>query len=105
MSLLSRLERSLGRFAIPDLTLYLVCGQAGFLIKGLARPAFLEQIMFVPQKVHEGEWWRVLTFILYPPVRSFPLFSAFALYLFFIMGTALERNWGAFRYNVYLLIA
>ena len=37
MTLLSRLERSLGRFAIPNLTLYLVCGQAAFLIMAMAQ--------------------------------------------------------------------
>jgi hypothetical protein len=105
MKLLSKLERSLGRFAIRDLTLYLICGQAGFLIMALARPQFLDRISFQPYYVlHEGEWWRVLTFPFYPPTTNI-LFALFGLYLLYLMGTALESNWGPFRYNLYLLIA
>jgi hypothetical protein len=34
-----------------------------------------------------------------------PIFIIFALYLFYLMGTALENYWGTFRYNIFLLIA
>lgn len=104
MTLMTRLERVFGRFAVPDLTLYLVCGQAGLFIMGLAHEDYLQSIVFVPQKVMEGEWWRVLTFPFYPPTLD-PIFGLFGLYMFFIMGRALEANWGEFRYNLYLLIA
>jgi hypothetical protein len=105
MKLLNRLERSLGKFALPELTLYLVCGQAAFLIMALARPEFLNRVSFQPHFVLEdGEWWRVLTFPFYPPTLN-PIFAIFGLYLTYIMGTALEHNWGTFRYNLYLLIA
>jgi hypothetical protein len=30
------------------------------------------------------------------------VFMAFGWYLFYLMGTALEHHWGAFRYNVFL---
>ncbi len=32
------------------------------------------------------------------------MFAFFFWYLFYLMGTALERSWGTFRYNVFLLI-
>ncbi|MDA3960797.1 MAG: hypothetical protein PF961_08405 [Planctomycetota bacterium] len=33
-----------------------------------------------------------------------PLWFLFALYFFHLMGTALNAQWGAFRYNLYILI-
>ena len=32
------------------------------------------------------------------------IFAFFAWYLFYLMGNALEGHWGAFRYNLFLLI-
>ena len=103
MSLLDRLERAFGRFAIPGITLYLVIGQVGvFFLEMLGRldPGALS---FVPAYVREGEAWRLVTFLLQPPASS-PLFIAFAWWIFYIMGHALEAYWGAFRYNLFLLL-
>jgi hypothetical protein len=38
------------------------------------------------------------------PVSTSPLFAAFVLYFYWLMGTVLEANWGAGRYNLFLLI-
>jgi hypothetical protein len=57
----------------------------------------------MPDKVMQGEWWRLITFVFDPPITN-PLFAFFAWYLFYLMGTTLESTWGAFRYNVYLAI-
>jgi hypothetical protein len=50
-----------------------------------------------------GEVWRLATFLCEPPLSN-PLFAFFFWYLFYLMGTALENTWGAFRYNVFLLV-
>jgi hypothetical protein len=105
MTLMARLERAFGRYAIPDLTLYLVCGQAGLYIAWLANPHVLDRLAFIPSLVlYNGEWWRLLTFPFFPPTTNV-LFIIFFLWFLFFMGRALEANWGTFRYNVYLLIA
>jgi len=55
-----------------------------------------------------GEVWRILTcLIAVPPVGpGFGLlFYALFLYVFWMMGTAMEGYWGTVRYNVYILIA
>ena len=36
------------------------------------------------------------------PPSSFNLFTVIMLYFYYSVGTALERTWGAYRYNVYL---
>jgi hypothetical protein len=101
MSLLTKLERLFGRFAIPNLSLYLVIGQVFFWGVALMTGFDLRLIALFPAAVMAGEVWRLATFVLVPP-DAHPVFIAFAWYLFFLMGTALEHHWGAFRYNAFL---
>lgn len=103
MAFMKQLERRLGRFAIPDLTLYLVGGQGIALIMQIASPGFADAIALIPEAVRAGQWWRLPGFVLTPPAGN-PIFAIFALYLLFFMGRSLEAQWGAFRYNLYVLI-
>ena len=103
MSFLKTTERKLGRFAIRNLTLYLVGGQGTALLLSLAAPGFLWAIQLIPGAVLGGQWWRLLTFIFTPPGGN-PIFAIFTLYLLYFMGGSLEAHWGTFRYNLYVLI-
>jgi len=106
MSLLTRLERLLGRFAIANLSLYLVAGQVLFWGLAVLSGFNLERIALLPAAVFAGEVWRVVTYLLLPPGANTGAFSvvmtAFAWYLFYLMGTALEHYWGVFRYNAFI---
>ncbi len=102
MRLIERLEKKLGRFALQNATVYLIAGQTlvyVLLLMGRLDPG---QIYFSAGSLLQGEWWRLVTFPFDPPVRN-PLFALFAWYLFYLMGSALEEHWGAFRYNLFLL--
>lgn len=101
MGLLNRLERVFGRFAIPNLSLYLVIGQVFFWSVSFLGFFDLERIALLPAAVLQGEFWRVVTFLFLPP-NSHPVFIAFAWYLFWLMGSSLEGYWGVFRYNVFV---
>jgi len=106
MSLLTRLERLLGRFAIANLSLYLVAGQVLFWGLAVLTGFPLERIALLPVAVFAGEAWRVVTYLLVPPPVNPGAFgvvmTAFAWYLFYLMGTALEHYWGNFRYNAFI---
>lgn len=104
MSLLSWLERRLGWLAIPNISLYLAIVQGIAFLVMLARPELIRALEVNPVLVVNGEWWRLLMFLFIPPTDSI-IWIFFELYLFFIMGTALEMTWGTFRYNIYLLIS
>jgi hypothetical protein len=108
MSLLSRLERNLGRYAIPDLSLYLIIGQVMILGFALLGQFDVGRIMLLPAAVQAGEFWRLGTFLLVPPVTTLTLtsalFLAFGWYLFYLMGSALEQHWGALRFNGFILL-
>jgi hypothetical protein len=108
MSLLDRLERKLGRFAVPHVTLALIVFQVGAYIVIQAslrqgQESAAQRLLLIPERVLAGEVWRLVTFLVVPPVTNL-IFAFFFWYLFYLMGTALERHWGVFRYNVYLLI-
>ncbi len=106
MSLLDRLERIFGRFALPNLTLYLVIGQVFVLLTRMLRLIDGEHLNYAPVLLMQGEWWRAFTFLFLVPLPGSAMgyvFVAFGWYLFYLMGAALESYWGVFRYNVFLL--
>ena len=102
MNLLDKLERKLGRYAIPNLTVYLIAGQSFFYVLYLTGKLGRETTVLSAGLLMEGEWWRLLTLPFDPP-RQGPLFVIFAWYIFYIMASALEGHWGSFRYNCFLL--
>jgi hypothetical protein len=104
MSLLDKIEKKLGRFSLPNLTLYIIAGQIIFYFLLATRRLDFESISLIAERVLAGEVWRLFTFAFFPPQWN-PVFVFFAWYLFYLMGTALENQWGAFRYNIFLLIA
>jgi hypothetical protein len=103
VSFLSKLERSLGRFAVPNLSLYLVFGQVTVylaILLGRMDPAWF---LFVPRLALMGQWWRIFTFLLMPPSMNV-IFIGFAWWIFYMMGSALEDQWGAFRFNLFIFL-
>jgi membrane associated rhomboid family serine protease len=104
MSWWHKLERRLEPLAIPNLTVYLVIGQAFFYLSGMLGLLDLSRIVLVPVLVLNGEWWRIFTFIVMPPNAHW-VFIAFALYFLYLTGSALEQHLGALRYNLFLLIS
>ncbi len=104
MTLLDRLDRRFSRFAVPHVTEVFIFGQVFIYLARMGKqaPAGLD-LSLIPSQVLQGEWWRLLSFLLEPPTTNV-IFAFFFWYLFYLMGTALESTWGVFRYNVYLLI-
>jgi hypothetical protein len=104
MTLLDRLEKKCHRFAVPNVTLYLIVGQVAFYLGVMSQWIHLDAMLLIPARVLEGEVWRLFSFLFIPPTTNL-LFALFGWYFFYLMGTALENQWGVFRYNLYLLIA
>ncbi len=102
MGLIDKLDRKLRRYAIRNITLFLIIGQVIFFLFAMSGRFILDRVVLVPEYVRAGEWWRLITFLFIPPATN-PIFAFFAWYLFYLMGSALEGHWGAFRYNLFLL--
>ena len=101
--LLDKLEKYLGRFALPNLTIYLIAGQTFFYVLYMTGKLERGVSILAAERLLAGEWWRLGTFLFDPPGQS-PLFALFAWYIFYLMGSALEEHWGAFRFNVFILV-
>lgn len=102
MSWFNKLERKLEPFAIPNITLFIIIGQAGLYLAELLGVVDIRRFIFLPALAISGEPWRFLTFIWVPPAMHWA-FIAFGLYFLYFAGTALESYWGVFRYNLFLL--
>ena len=101
--MIDKLERRFGRFAIPNVTLFLIAGQVLAFLAIQRNSDARQTLELIPQEVLNGEVQRIVTFLFLPPSTSL-LWAFFSWYLFYLMGTALEHYWGSFRYNVFLLI-
>ena len=101
MNWLDKLERKLGRFAIPSLTVYLLAAYViGFGIVYLM-PEMISYITLEPALILRGQVWRIVSWVLIPPATNL-ISLVFLVLLYFSLGTALGRTWGTFRYNVYI---
>lgn len=89
---------------IPRLPLVLTAGSGACFVFSLISPDFLPFIAFVPELVLQGEVWRLVSFIFYP-FAMHPIFAFFTYYLFFIMGSALEIQWGREKFNLFVFLA
>ncbi|MBO6015019.1 MAG: hypothetical protein J6P60_00330 [Lachnospiraceae bacterium] len=102
MNFLDKLERKLGRYALPNLTLYLiVCYAAGYILE-FVNPTFMDYLTLDPYAILHGQVWRLLTWIVIPPY-DFGFFTLITLYFYYSIGRSLESVWGTFRYNVFLI--
>ncbi len=99
--LLARLERRLGRFAIPNL-MYWVAGLSGVVfVLQLFKPSFTRALYFDPNLVvHQLQLWRIFTFLFIPTTDSV-LWFVFATMFTVFIGNSLEESWGSFKLNVY----
>ena len=106
MNYLNKLERKFGRYAIPNLSKWLIFGYAiGYMlyyIERFTQLPVLELLMLDPSKVMHGQIWRLVTWVLMPPSYSNIFFYIIMMLLYYQLGSALERTWGTFRYNAYI---
>jgi membrane associated rhomboid family serine protease len=66
-------------------------------------PAYAGMLALIPEKVLQGEVWRLLTYIFIPQTSS--AFWVFFLLLFmWFLATSLEESWGALKLNVFYLV-
>jgi hypothetical protein len=100
--LLARLERSIGRFAIPNLILYVVAGMGMAWILSMTRPEVLGRLVLDMDAVRAGQVWRLFTFLFIPIGTSY--WVLVNLYFAWWIGSSLEQHWGAFKFNAYYFV-
>ena len=104
MNFLDKMQRKYGKFAIPNLMLYIMLGQTIVLFYSLLlNSSLLSLLYFNPILIMRGQIWRLFTFVFIPNTTS-PIFFLFAAFLYYSIGSALEHAWGTFKFNVYYLL-
>ena len=105
--LLRNLERRFGHLAVSNIAFFVILPKVFFLFRlyGGAPPNQLEDesALLIPA-VLDGEWIRLLTFVCVPPAQSI-LWVLIYFHLTYLYCSGLERAWGAFRLNVFVLLA
>ncbi|MFR4352883.1 MAG: rhomboid family intramembrane serine protease [Roseburia sp.] len=101
MNWLNKLERKIGRFAIPNLIVWLIGAYMVGFVLYQANPRIMGKLVLSPYHILSGEIWRLVTWILMPTDSSLVSLLFMAL-LYYQLGTTLERTWGTFRFNVYI---
>ena len=99
MNWLDKLERKLGRYAIPNLTVYLLAGYViGFAVMNFM-PSLLNWLTLEPGLVIRGQVWRIISWVLIPPSTNL-ISLIFLVLLYYSLGSALEIGRASCRERV-----
>ena len=98
---LDKMERRFGRYAIRNLTMYLLAGYAIGYLLSFTMPQLLTYFTLEPALILKGQVWRLLSWVIIPPNDNI-IFVIFMMLLYYSLGNTLESHWGAFHYNVYI---
>ena len=105
MNWISRLERKYGRFCIPNLISLIVGGQILVYAIELFVNQFVSSYLGLSRGLLlMGQVWRLITFVFIPFSGGGPLSVILGIYFTWFIGSALEKERGDFRFNLYFLL-
>lgn len=102
MNWLNKLERKIGRFAIPNLIIWLLGAYVIGFVLNMMYPEAISILSFHPYLIFQGQVWRLVTWI-FQPTNTNIFWLLISLMFYYQLGMNLERVWGTFRFNVYLV--
>ena len=74
MKFIDKMERKYGRFGIRNLTVYIViCYVIGYMLL-MTNSNLLSWFSLEPKYIMQGQIWRLVTWVIYPPSNSNVLF-------------------------------
>ena len=99
-----KLEYKYGRYAIRNLMRYiLVLYIAGFVMNLIDPMMYVNYLSLDPWEIVEHfQIWRIFTFLMCAPDSGNVFFALLSIYIYFSLGSFVERAWGAFRFNVFM---
>ena len=104
---LNKMERKIGRYAIPNLINYVIVLYClGGVLEIINPRVYYVFFALDIGKILQGQIWRLFTFVLAPVGISQSaflgiIFFAIKVYIFLMFGRFLEQAWGTFRFNLY----
>ena len=99
-----KLEYKYGRHAIRNLMNYiLVLYIAGIVLNLVDSTLYSSYLSLDPWMIFEhGQVWRIFTFLMCAPSPDNLFWALISTWIYFTLGTYVERAWGAFRFNVFM---
>lgn len=91
----------MGRYAIVNLSRYLVFAQIIGLVMAMAVPQVLSYMTFSGYDILHGQIWRLVSWI-FIPTASLDIFGLLFLFCVFMWGNQLESLIGTFRLNLFV---
>lgn len=102
MNFFEKLERKFGRFAIRDLMKYLVAlNVAGFVLGIVGPNMYYEYLCLDVAQILKGQVWRLFTWLVYTD-HTMPILALIFIYIEYVIGSSLSRQWGAFKFNLFI---
>ena len=98
----NKLEKKFGKYAIHNLTMFLIAGYAVGYFLNLISPQLETYLTLNPCAILHGQIWRLFTWVITAP-SSLDIFTIIMLTFYFSIGQSLENVWGAFYYNLYVI--
>jgi hypothetical protein len=103
MNWMDKLERRIGRYAIPYITRYLIfINLIGYILEAAGANAVMQWLDFVPAYIMRGQIWRLVTWIAVPS-SGISIWSILFMVCLLMLGQNLEQALGTFRMNVYFV--
>ena len=103
--MLDKLERKLGKYAIPRLMNWFIAGYViGYILEAIDASSGSDIISLMtlePYYILHGQIWRIITWVMIPPAQNI-IFAIIMIIFYWQLGRALEQVWGTFRFNVYM---
>lgn len=105
MNFLNKLEKKFGRFAIPNLSRYLlILYVVGAIISIIPNTnLYIDFLALNPYLILHGQIWRLFTFMIAPPSANL-IFLILVLLCYYNLCQELEYYWGDFKFNLYILV-
>lgn len=104
MNFFRKMEHKYGKYAIRNLMYYIILMYlAGILISYINPMFYYSYLSLNAEAILHGQIWRLVTFLICPPSSGI-FFNLIAMYLYYSLGSTLERVWGTFRFNVYFFM-
>ena len=94
MNWLNKMERKFGRYAINNLTMYLIGAYVVGYGIDLFLPDLFQWLVLNPILIMQGQVWRIISWVLVPPSGN-PLTILILLIFYYSVGRALERRPGS----------
>lgn len=97
---LMKMQRKFGKYAIPNLPLFIVIIYGfGFLMSYII-PNWVGAVSLNPYAIMHGQVWRLFSWVFVPENTNI-FFILIVLYFYYSLGRTLEKTWGSFMFNLY----